>query len=110
MEGIFVSLFVNPKILMNYKKQMKKKYKIRTGELVKISKGVFSSIQLIYSGMPTTTTFAISPIISQAFLGEGFKFSPLVYYSVESEEIIVLESQFKVVEVSPTYIILKPTK
>ena len=78
--------------------------KIKTGTIGVFRKSMFSKFKLLYSGMPTAQTFALSPIIDESFLAEGFKFAPMIYYSVESEVIWILKEKFKVKEIDPNYI------
>lgn len=81
--------------------------KIKTGNIGKFSTGMFSSLKLLYSGMPTAQTFAISPIVDESFMLEGYKFAPIIYYSVESERIWIIEKEFKVKRIEANFIELE---
>jgi hypothetical protein len=86
-------------------------YKINTGEFAEIKRGILSSnLPILYSGMPNDDTFALSPVTKQSFFMEGFKFSTTIYYRKDRKEIRVLDDDFRVVEVTPDYIVLNYVK
>ena len=82
---------------------MKKQIKIFTGELASVDTGFLTSFRLIYCGMPTDTSFAITPLLSLT-LGEGS--TPTIYYKRDSKRIFIIKQRFIVEEVTPDYIIL----
>jgi hypothetical protein len=86
-------------------------YKIRTGDYAKVKRGnLQGSLNLIYSGMPSPDRFALTPIIDEGFLMEGFKFTATIYYPAAEADITVLGDDFKVSAVSPTEITLQFVK
>jgi len=84
--------------------------KIETGTIGVFRKSMFSKFKVLYSGMPTTQTFALSPIVDESFLTDGFKFAPIIYYSVESETISILEEKFQVKRIEANFIELELKK
>lgn len=86
------------------------KVKIRTGNVGAFKTGVFSKFRVLYSGMPTSQTFALSPVVETSSLTGEASFAPVVYYSVESEVIWLLGEQFKVKEIDVNYIVLSIMK
>lgn len=86
-------------------------YKIKTGDFAEIKRGILEgSLPILYSGMPNDDTFALSPVTKQSFFMEGFRFSTTIYYRKDRREINVLGDDFKVVEVTPDYIVLEYVK
>jgi hypothetical protein len=78
-------------------------YKIKVGDYLKINKGFFKgSFKVLYSGMPNKVTFSLSPIFHNGYQG----FSPNIFYSIDSKIITVYNKEFKVIEISPDYIII----
>jgi len=85
---------------------MKEEFLIQTGELKILHTGIFSKLEILYSGMPNENTFAITALINKESRG----FTPEIYYPKESVFITIIEHRFKVIEVTPEYIILHPEK
>jgi len=81
---------------------MKEEILIQTGELAEIKTAFLTYAKIIYSGMPNKNTFVISSILSEV----GGFVSPSIYYSKESTFITIIKNRFKVIEVTPDYIIL----
>ncbi|MEM6965880.1 MAG: hypothetical protein AAF573_14025 [Bacteroidota bacterium] len=78
-------------------------YKIYTGTIMSIKKGLFQAkFRIMYCGMPTETTFALTPNITKGYQG----FSPTIYYQADSKIIHILNKDFDVIEVRPDYIII----
>lgn len=82
---------------------------IKTGEkaLIKRTLRDGGNINIIYSGMPTSESFALSPIISEAFLLDGFKLVPTIFYGKDSVKIQVLGQKFEVLMVNQEEIKLR---
>lgn len=60
------------------------------------------TFKIMYCGMPSETTFVLSPFISMGYQG----FSPGTYYDSNSTIIQILGRDFEVIDVTPEYIIL----
>ena len=66
-----------------------------------------TSFSMMYSGMPTEFTFAVSPVVDEAFLNNGFKFAPTVYFPITRQQINLLGNSFQVLNVTPDEILLQ---
>jgi len=91
---------------------MSAELKIKTGTIGVIkSGGLFSDgIKLLYSGMPNSQTFAISPIMREESFTDGFGFTPVIYYHIESTSISILEEEYNVVDVNKDWVVLELIK
>ena len=85
---------------------MKKEFLIQTGEIVNIKSGLVNKTEILYTGMPTENTFSISVLITKGYNG----FSPTVHYPKETVFITIIKHHYKVIEVTPDYLILAPEK
>jgi len=77
---------------------MKEEILIQTGELKSIKTGFASSTDIVYSGMPNETTFALT--FTNVYWASN------IYYPKESTFITIIKHRFKVIEVTSEYIIL----
>jgi hypothetical protein len=79
-------------------------YKIETGTVFKLKQGFMKgSFSLMYCGMPSKDTFVLTPLISSGYSG----FSPSIYYSKDTSQLVVYDWEFDLIEVTPDYIILQ---
>lgn len=85
---------------------MKKEFLIQTGEIKKIKSGLVNKTEIMYSGMPTEKTFVITTLITKGYNG----YSPAIHYPKEAVFITIVKHRFKVLEVTPDYIVLHPEK
>jgi len=85
---------------------MKKEFLIQTGELKKIKSGIVNKMEIVYSGMPTENTFAITALITKGNNG----YTPAIHFAKESVFITIIKYRYKVLEVTSEYIILQPEK
>lgn len=78
-------------------------YKIYTGSLLTIKKGFLKGkLKIMYCGMPSETTFALTPYVAKGYQG----FSPTVFYNANSPVIHIMDKEFDVLEVNPEFIII----
>ncbi len=86
--------------------------KIKTGTIGVIKrKGLFvQNIRLLYSGMPNNQTFTMTPVVKEESISDGFGFTPVIYYHIESTKINILENEYKVIDVNKDWIVLQPIK
>ena len=78
-------------------------YKIYTGSLLSIKKGFLKGkFTIMYCGMPSKSTFALTPHIAKGYQG----FSPTIFYNAKSSVIHLLDREFDVIEVNEDYIII----
>ena len=81
---------------------MKEEFLIEKGKLQEIKIGFLTYQRIIYAGMPTEKAFAISTIIDT----DGEYTSHQIFYPKETTFITIIKQRFKVIEVTPDYIIL----
>lgn len=78
-------------------------YQIYTGAIIEIKKGFLKgTFKIMYCGMPNKDTFALSPYITHGYQG----FSPNIYFNKDASIAQILDVGFKVIEVTPEYIVL----
>jgi len=82
---------------------MQEEILIQTGELKSIKPGFANNTTIVYSGMPNEKSFAITFMYLSGHASN-------IFYSKESTFITVIKHRFKVIEVTPEYIILKLEK
>ena len=83
-------------------------HKIRVGETEAITVGPIGDIKkmtLLYSGMPSESTFAITVLISEAYFSRESKSSPMIYYNADLRYISIFKEIFEVEEVTSNWII-----